>query len=240
MYTSTPPKDPDLLMVTSKPVVNKADSIKGFENLPEPLEKTNFFQIVVGRPGQGKSSYVYNLIAGKRNALYNRKFHQVHWWSASLSTLDVPLPKNRLHTGLDMQELDKTLRNIPAGTHTLMVFDDLVSELKKDSRPFLRLILNRRHVSPQGSLSVILCTQKLSMVPLQLRNAASSFVLFEPANRESRIAYEELGDQETFEEWQRMLSFVFDQKYRFLFIRVNLPSRYRYYKDFALISRTGL
>lgn len=236
MYSSTPTTDPDLLMVTTKAVKNKADNTRGFESISDPLEKNNFFMIVNGRPGQGKSSFVYNLIAGKRNALYNRKFHNVHWWSGSLSTLDVPLPKNRLHTGLDMQELDKTLRSIPPGQHTLMVFDDLVSELKKDAKPFLRLILNRRHVSAHGSLSVILCTQKLSMVPLQLRNAASTFVLFEMAKRESRIVYDELGDHATFDEWLQMLIFVYDRKYRFLLIRVNQPRALRYYKDFDLIT----
>jgi hypothetical protein len=79
----------------------------------------------------------------------------------------------------------------------------------------------------------------LSMVPLQLRNAASTFVLFEMAKRESRIVYDELGDHATFDEWLQMLNFVYDRKYRFLLIRVNQPRALRYYKDFDLIRMLG-
>ena len=86
-------------------------------------------------------------------------------------------------------------------------------------------------------MSVLLTTQKYNLVPLQLRNAASTLVLFDMNRTESKIVHAEIGD-DTFDEWEKMTQHVFDAPYHFLFVRIDRPSRpvnYRYHKCFDRI-----
>ena len=144
---SFPNNNRDLDMLAHKAVKSGADSTKGLESIPDPLPKSSFFMIISGRPGSGKTSFLYKLLAGKANALYNRKFDCVHLFSPSLATMQFPLPANRLHNDLDMKELAKIMETLPKGKHSLLIFDDFVAQLKVGCKTFLKLILNRRHIA---------------------------------------------------------------------------------------------
>lgn len=222
----------DLDYLAHKPVKSKADSCKGLESIPEPLPKSSFFMVVNGRPGSGKTSFLYKLLAGKANKLYNRKFDVVHMWSPSMATMQFPLPRDRIHPDLDMKELQTILDTLPKGKHCLLIFDDMVANLRAGAKPFLKMILNRRHCAgPGGTLSCIVCTQKYNLVPLQLRNAVSCLVLFSMNKTESKIIWNEIAEHDL-ETWEAMTRKVFDAPYQFLFIRVDKPSGERYYKCF--------
>lgn len=71
------------------------------DSIPAPLpQMLNFFLLVNGRPGSGKTSLILNLIA-KRGKLYNKKFDRVFVFSPSLVTMAnnpfEDLPDNQLH-----------------------------------------------------------------------------------------------------------------------------------------------
>ena len=55
-------------------------------NVPFPLQKSNFFFIISGNPGSGKTNLWLNLISRRRWA-YNRQFHKVYIFSNSLHTI---------------------------------------------------------------------------------------------------------------------------------------------------------
>lgn len=98
-----------------KPHKMYADSTKGMEGVREPLHKTgNFLYMLVGPPGSSKTTMIMHLLMSKD--CFKRRFDQVHFYSPSLSTMDVPLPPERLHRGdLDVDEVEKTMKAIPQG-----------------------------------------------------------------------------------------------------------------------------
>ena len=231
-------KNKELIRVASMGYDNNADKFPSiFDQVPAPLEKSNFFYIISGKPGSGKTSLLMQMIAGKKNKVYNRLFDNVYMFSPSTATIDIPLPRNRLFTGLDMVELTKILSGIPKGTHNLFIFDDLASELRKNEKVFLKLILNRRHLSGSGgSLSIIITTQKYNLVSLAYRNAASSLILFDMNRKESKIVFDEVVSEfDTFQQWQAMLEGVYNQKHTFLLVRVTAERSHRYFRNFDRI-----
>ena len=62
----------------------------------------------------------------------------------------------------------------------LIVFDDLVSSIKaNEGNPLLtQLIFNRRHLLLCGTISVMIVSQKYTMIPARIRSNANWFILF--------------------------------------------------------------
>ena len=94
--------------------------------------------------------------------------------------MDVPWLFNRLNEIMHIKRNDGTKLNI------LIVFDDVVSQLKDLERDQLinNLFLNRRHILPNATISIIIATQKYNLVPLRFRTVATSLVLFDLGRKE--------------------------------------------------------
>lgn len=62
----------------------------------------------------------------------------------------------------------------------LFIFDDVVSEIKRmeyDQRT-IALFFNRRHLLENGTISIMLVTQKYTLIPARIRSNANWFILF--------------------------------------------------------------
>ena len=84
--------------------------------IPKPLpQMLNFFLLICGRPGSGKTSLILNLIA-KRGKLYNKKINRIYIFSPSLMTMKnnpfEDLPEDQTYTSLDYGELENVLQDI--------------------------------------------------------------------------------------------------------------------------------
>ena len=82
--------------------------------VPPPLQKGNFFYIVVGQPSSGKTNLWLNFIK-KRKCFYHKQFHKIYIFSNSLHTIKekINLPKEQLIHGFDLERLRGVLS--PAG-----------------------------------------------------------------------------------------------------------------------------
>jgi septin family protein len=106
------------------------------ESIPKPLPQIlNFFMLVCGRPGSGKTSLILNLIC-KRGKMFNKKFDKVFVFSPSLLTMkDEPfgeLPEEQVHTDLTIENFNKALEDIAnTGEKILFILDDVVNDMKK-------------------------------------------------------------------------------------------------------------
>lgn len=215
----------DAAPLNIKPHKMHADSTKGMEGVREPLHKTgNFLYMMVGPPGSSKTTMIMHLLLNRD--CFKRRFDEVHFYSPSLSTIDVPLPEERLHRGdLDVAEVEKTMKSVKQGDRALFIFDDCVASLPpggKAIRPFIKMCYNRRHLTGKNAgIAIIIVSQKLTGIPRQLRAAADGIFYWRTANKKEIATFFDEYVSMDLEDFHRMLDFAWSDKYSFLFACLN-------------------
>ena len=78
--------------------------------------------------------------------------------------------------------------------NVLFVLDDVISDLHALAKykPQVDLIFNRRHLIPNGMVSIIITTQKYKMVPPTIRSNLSLLIAFKLHNSDLKQIKEEL------------------------------------------------
>ena len=191
----------------------------------------NFFMIVCGPPGSGKTCFMLNLINKKlKNTLY-KKFDRVLLFSNSLHTIGekIKLPEDRMFHGIE--QLQEVVEGLESENHrALIILDDVISDIKNNPF-FMKLLYNRRHIG--GGVSIVIMTQIWNKLPLALRKVSTHVVLFNTSNKkEFQSIYDDFINikRETFDE---IIKYIFDDKHNFLFLdTVNKI----FYKNFNLLS----
>lgn len=209
-------------------------------SVPDPLPKVlNFFLLVCGRPGSGKTTLILNLIC-KRGKCYNRKFDRVFVFSPSLTTMDEDpfenLPPEQIHTELTAANMTAALESIAdSGEKVLFIMDDVINDMKRKEVQIIlsRMLMNRRHLSGAGgSASFIITTQVYNKIPAPVRKTASQIIIYHTKNkRELETIYDELITIPK-PDFYQILSYCFDKRNHFLFIDVNKADNKMYHKCF--------
>ena len=124
--------------------------------------------------------------------------------------------KPNLDDRAELDQLYQSFKEMPAEvqkeTHVnvLLVLDDVVAEIKRnENNPRLAaLVMNRRHLVFNGTVSIIMVTQKYTLIPARIRSNANWMILFQlnPLDFESVYRDVVVEDRKT---WQSILSFVF-------------------------------
>ena len=224
------------------------------ETIPKPLpQMLNFFLLVNGRPGSGKTSLILNLIA-KRGKLYNKKFDRVFVFSPSLTTMAnnpfEDLPENQLHTDLNEANLTEALEDIrDSGEKILFILDDVVNDMKKSAEVqniLSKMLMNRRHLAGSGgSTSFIITTQVYNKVPAPIRKTASHIIIYHTKNKkELDTIYDELIIV-PIKDFYDILKYCFDKKHHFVYIDVDKSYDKMFHKcfnqlEFSSTNETGL
>ena len=155
-------------------------SLKG--TYPPLPTQYNFFILLVGKPGSGKTTLWLNLINKKDKHTLYKKYDRVFIFSNSIQTISetILLPKEQILLGID--ELDNVLESIKSkeDEKVLLILDDLMSDIK-DTSTMMKIIANRRHIG--GGLSIIITTQVFNRIPLAIRKMASDLVFFSTTNK---------------------------------------------------------
>jgi len=202
-------------------------------------------QIIIGLSGSGKTSLIYNLLNGtKQNNLYNNVFHSIYYITPS-DTVDLNIDPDKViilddddniaNILEDIIENEKDLGTDEEAHHIAIFMDDCVNYLstQKDSmRAFRKLIMNGRHIlGNNSSVATFLVSQKLRSIPLSIRSQANSIYFFNSTKAEKLVVQEEflpLDKQPS----QKIMDYVFQQPYTFLFINNNLPIKQRIFNNF--------
>jgi hypothetical protein len=198
------------------------------ENVSQPLPESNhFFSIVLGMAGGGKSSLIQSLLSDP-NA-YKCKFARIYWFSPSVNTLDEKfkdkLNPERLYTSLEtLPDVIESLRTFEGDV--LMIFDDMVRQIQEDSKTFMPLAFNRRHILKRGGISLMIVSQKTRSIPLFLRSAVDSVYVVGGSLRNKReldAVFEDYTssfmDRPEFDMVARHI--VESHKHPFMFVRVD-------------------
>jgi adenylate kinase family enzyme len=209
-----------------KIIMTNDAEIDGTE-LPLPT-KYNFFMLLVGRPGSGKTTFAINLINKRKKNTFYKKFDKVYIFSNSFKTIseDIKLSPDRIYDGIE--DLEKVVEEIKeTEDKTLILLDDCVSDIK-DVVYMQKLIYNRRHIG--GGVSLIITTQIYNKLPLNLRKCATDLLFWATTNKKE---YESIFNDYinlTKENWAKLLKYVFkEDPHNFLWFKADEQV---YYKNF--------
>jgi hypothetical protein len=235
-------------------------SIDNKSDLPyipkKPLDNMckSFFLYVIGSPGSGKTSTIQSLLTSHpTKSQPNKPKYFYKFWdnifliSGSLQTLSNQflklLPdhkKNNEYTDDLLQEIIDELKE-GDNDNNLIIIDDCIKSLKK-SKIITACALNRRHLThdPEqdgfGGLSLMVISQKFTLLDLSLRNACSHFMIFKTSNfTELKRIKEEIMYDLTDDEFNQYIKIGWKKPYSFLFIDLNKPKKNKYYIIFDKI-----
>ena len=211
------------------------------DSIPKPLPQVlNFFMLICGRPGSGKTSLILNLIC-KRGKMFNKKFDKIYVFSPSLLTMkDDPfgeLPDEQVFQDLTLSNFEKTLEEIKdTGEKILYILDDVVNDMKKNmalQTILSKALMNRRHLAGAGgSTSFIITTQVYNKIPAPIRKTASHIILYHTKNKkEIETIFDELIIIPK-DDFYEILKYCFDKKHNFIYIDVNKSYDKMFHKCF--------
>lgn len=201
-----------------------------------PTLQWNFFSIIVGGPGSGKTNLIMNLIGGKKkgNRFFYKQFHKVFLFSPSFHTVkkNVGIPDDQIIPTFDLNKINEIVDDAESDENTLIIIDDMVASLKKNMSELLKIIFNRRHIG--AGLSVIITAQKYNKIPLELRTGASSIFMFNKNKKELNNIFSEFCNLDRCI-YDRIVRFSLDKQYDFLYMKLDEPECKKYYKGFDMI-----
>ena len=211
------------------------------DTIPKPLPQIlNFFMLVCGRPGSGKTSLILNLVC-KRGKMFNKKFDKVFVFSPSLMTMnDEPfgeLPEEQVHTELTIDNFQTAIDSIAnTGEKILFILDDVVNDMKKSmaiQTLLSKALMNRRHLAGAGgSTSFIITTQVYNKIPAPIRKTASHIILYHTRNKkEIETIYDELIVLPK-DDFYEILKYCFDKRHNFIYIDINKSYDKMFHKCF--------
>ena len=209
-----------------------------------PLPAKSFAMYIVGSPGSGKTNLWQSLLLSTDPKYYNKFFDLVHLISGSLATLPKKvtksLPEARKSNQFSDELLTEIVQKLQSGenTNNMIILDDVIKDLKR-SKILSKVFLNRRNCThdegqdKNGGLSIMVTSQKYTLLPLEQRTACSHAILFKSANKQEidRIREEIMFDLNPATQ-NTLLKEAWKEPYSFLFIAINAPRDRKYHIRF--------
>ena len=213
------------------------------ESIPKPLPQMGgFAMLLVGKPRSGKTNLLLNLTT-KAHKNFNRKFDRVFLFSPSVNTMeDDPfelLPDDQKYEKATQENITGVLDMIKdSGDKVLLILDDCISDIRGKGKSEIenllhRIFFNRRHLCGKGgSLSIIATSQTYNKIDPKLRKTCSQLVFFENKNKKELDSIFDEAILIPKKEFFDVLRYIYDRKYRFMYIDTTLPDYKMIHKDF--------
>lgn len=229
-----------------KIIVNKFDFSCDEDDMsiPEPLPRKSFSMLIIGKPGQGKTNLVLNLLTKKGKA-FNRKFDKVFIFSPSLTTIkgDDPfelIPDNQKFTEASFDNIENFLGQIEdTGEKVLLILDDVIADIRGKGRAEVenkleKIFFNRRHLcGAGGNCSIIATSQTYNKISPKLRKTASHFIVFENRQKkETKSIFEEIVLIPE-KEFHDVMKYIYDKKYNFMYLDTTRSQDDMIHKNFV-------
>ena len=214
------------------------------DNLAEFLNYVGL-QLIIGLPGSGKTSLIYNLLNGtKQNNLYNNIFHSIYYITPS-STVDLNLDPEKMIVLDDDDNISNILEEIIENEkdkgseeephHVAVFMDDCINYLstqKKSMKVFRKLSMNSRHIlGNNSSVALFLVSQKVRSIPLVIRSQANAIYFFNSTKAERQVIIDEFLPLDKLPA-NKIMDYIFDTPYNFLYINLQLPIKQRLFRNF--------
>ena len=216
---------------------------KGLHDKLNQYELTKFINshstnLLIGRPGSGKSSLLYSLF--KSNKLLKKVFHKIYLFMPSASknsmTDDIfsTLPEERVFEELTFENLDSVLTSIKEDDpkyNNCIIMDDMTAYLKNKEtlQKFKEIAFNKRHYH----ISLFVLSQTFFSVPKEIRKMFNNLFVFKVNKAELSAIFEEIieVDKRKINEISKL---VYDEPYQYLFINVESNRLFRGFDELLI------
>lgn len=191
------------------------------QGLEPPFNYYNFYYIINGIPGSGKTNLLLNLLT-KKGKFFNKKFDRVYIFSPSLKTVTrtINLPEERIFDTFDLEVLQMIIDIENAEKNKiLLVFDDMIANMKKNQKEMLKLIYNRRHIG--GGVSIIITSQVFNKIPAEIRKVATLLFMYKTTNKQEKESIFNDFINITKNEYENILNYCWKDKHDFIMIDCN-------------------
>lgn len=186
--------------------------------------------LIVGKPGSGKTNLMYQLIKSKH--LLNKCYDKIYLFQPSPSRASMrdklfdTLPENQKFDELTFENLEYVKNDLDPDENSCIIFDDMGAYLKNNETKKLlkELIMNRRHLH----LSIFFLVQTYLSIERDVRKLFSNVFIFRCSKKEMETIADELIEQKK-EYLNEIVKIVFNKPYQYLFI--NTDSQ-RIFSDF--------
>ena len=208
--------------------------------LPEPLPNFNGFNWLMSGPsGSGKTTLLTSLMTqkkknGKRMS-FRKLFDRIIICSSTLGNgkslkkdpfKDIPESQKFLKFNREtMHAINEMCKdNNAADENSLVIFDDVGSQLRKDSKAealLVEFLQNRRHLNT----SCFILVQKFKNLPTGIRNNMTHFSFFRPKNQ---LELEDIcSEMMPFHKkhYQPIIDYVFDNDDNFSFMTIDVSRK---------------
>ena len=219
-----------------KPCEMNCDS--GLHDKLNKYEMTKFMNthatnLLIGRPGSGKTSICYSFFQSKE--LFRKVFHNVFLFQPSHSRASMKddlfdtIPQDQRYDELNYETLSEVMQRIKNEDkkyNNCIIFDDMTAYLKNNETKQLlkELIFNRRHIS----CSIFFLVQTWFSIEKDIRKLFSNIFVFKVSKKELETIFDEVIEQKK-EYIGEISKMVYNEPYKYLFI--NTESQ-RLFSDF--------
>ncbi len=212
-----------------------------------PLMQTSFLYLISGSSGSGKTNLLVNLLTkqgksecGKKMKSYKGMFDHIIMVSPSAHTIQNKLmdtiPSEQRFDALTPEVFEKveelTEDAVEKDMHTLVVLDDVSSELRKKEveSELNKLVKNRRHFN----VSLIIISHKITDYGTALRNNSNLIFIFRPkSKREYEMVCGEFMMRPA-NECKQILDHIYQGKHDFMLIDQSLrnSSQFNFHRNY--------
>ena len=144
--------------------------------------------------------------------------------------------KYEVATEENIQNVLEMIKN--SGEKVLLILDDCISDIRGKGKSEIetllhRIFFNRRHLAGKGgNLSIIATSQTYNKIDPKLRKTCSHLIIFENKNKKELDSIFEEAILIPKKEFFDVLRYIYDRKYRFMYIDTTLPDYKSIHKDF--------
>jgi Poxvirus A32 protein len=194
--------------------------------------------LVIGKPGQGKSSLIYGLFKSKK-LLYQCYNHiYVFQPQQSMDSVKDPifsaLPENQIFNELSYENLENVLdmiKNSDDDESSCIIFDDMGAYLKqKETLALLKeMMMNKRHLH----LSIFFLVQTYYSCPKELRKLFNNLFIYKVNQSEMLSIVEETVELDK-KYIAKLLKIVYDKPHTFLFLNVESQRMFRNFDEILI------
>lgn len=202
--------------------------LNNYELFKIAFNKISTSSIIIGKPGQGKTTFVQSLFSTKR--ALRGKYSKIILFCpprSRNSMLDGALNQledERIYDELSYENLYEVMEmckmendnELKTKYKYMIIFDDMGAYLKNKStlKLFNELMMNRRHLR----ISVIFLVQTFYSVSREMRRLFTNFFIFKVNKRALTEIFDEILEEQNKELINDVAKLVYDKPHTFLYI----------------------